>query len=148
MRLNKGIENCNGCEACIVACKKVCIKLEDYNHETKDEKNPVVNLDGCLKCNSCKLHCPIFWPVTMPEFTEMLPPNDGYYYREMAPIYRKTMQSVNARNFTEFTGTLCQIAALISLMGDKIPTNLKFNPVACDPEANGRECCKNCMFYK
>lgn len=142
---NKGIKNCNGCQACMVACKRNDIKIEV---QEDGFKKPVVNMDGCAKCNACRLYCPLYMPVEMPEFDQVCEVEGDIYGRDMAPIYRKTMREVKANQHTEFVGTLCQIAALKSLLGDKIPPNLFLVPVVCDRENPRNSGCANCQFYK
>ena len=48
-----------------------------------------------------------------------------------------------------FVGTLCQIAALKSLRGDKLAHNLALFPVYCDEEQrSSNTACAACIFYK
>lgn len=145
MQILDRVKNCNGCEACIVGCKHACIKI------TQDEnghKRPVINEDGCQKCNNCILYCPVFNPVELPEFEEFYEYKDEYYERDMAKVYRETMRKVKQGVTTEFAGTLCQIAGLKSLMGDKLSHDLRIFPLYCDPEKPRRPECAECMFYK
>ena len=142
---SKGIKDCNGCQACIVACKKNCIKTQIREDGSK---NPVVNMDGCDKCNACRLYCPLYFPVDLPKFPEYYKDNGDVFGRDMPPIYRETMRNVKAGQHTEFVGTLCQIAALKSLLGDKLPDKLMIAPVVCDMTNPKAEACKNCHFYK
>ena len=43
MQLTERVKNCNGCEACVVGCKYVCVKMEE---DKNGIKYPVVNEDG------------------------------------------------------------------------------------------------------
>ena len=145
MQLTERIKNCNGCEACVVACKSVCVKME-----TKDGvKRPVVNEGNCKRCNACTLYCPLYMPVTMPEFKEFFESSEDIRGREMAPLYRATSRQVKSGQYTEFVGTLCQIAAMKSIRGDKNDPNLKFFPIFCDEaQRASNPACAACMFYK
>ena len=142
---NMKIENCNGCEACIVACKQRCIKtvLKDNG-----EKEPVVNMDGCTRCNACRLYCPLFNPVELPEFEQLYNAEEDPFFRNMPPIYRETMRLVKNNQHAEFMGTLCQIAGLKSLLGDVLPSRLQVIPIACDQKNPRNEKCAKCEFYK
>ena len=68
--------------------------------------------------------------------------------RDMAQVYRETSRSVKSGQFTEFVGTLCQIAALKSLMGDRLRPNLKIYPLACTEETTKAGACRDCVFYE
>lgn len=145
MQLTERVENCNGCEACVVGCKYVCVKMK----EEEGRKLPVLNEDGCSKCNACILFCPLYNPVELPEFEEFFESQEDVRKREMAPIYRATMRKVKAGEHTEFVGTLCQIAALKSLRGDKLAHNLALFPIYCDEEQRkSNPACAACRFYK
>lgn len=145
MQLVDRIKECNGCEACVVACKYVCVKMK----EESGGKVPEVNENGCNKCNACMLYCPLYNPVELPEFEEFYESKEDVRKRDMAPIYRATMRSVKEGRHTEFVGTLCQIAALKSLRGDKLAHNLAIFPVYCGEEQR-KSCasCAACRFYK
>ena len=155
MQIREQVENCNGCGACAVGCKHSCIKMvadENGNKypvsEENENKYPVRDENGCQKCNNCVLYCPIFNPVELPEFDTFYDDSDNKYYnRDMPAVYRETMRSVKAGNVTDFVGTLCQIAALKSLMGDKLHQNLRLYPIIWDPDHPRRPECKNCIFY-
>jgi len=140
-QLTDVIKNCNGCGACVVGCKDRCVKMVENEEGLK---RPVINEDGCNKCNACKLYCPLFMPVRMPEFDEWYEFDEKYMDRDMAPIYRQTMRSIKARQHTEFVGTQCQIAALISLLGDRIPANLRLYPLICTADTREKLGCKDC----
>lgn len=145
MQLTDRIPNCNGCEACIVACKYACVKMEKKD----GAKRPVINENGCNKCNSCVLYCPLYNPVELPEFEDLFDSEENVREREMAPIYRATMRSVKSGQHTEFVGTLCQIAALKSLRGDRLSHNLAIFPIYCDEEQRSScDACRACGFYK
>ena len=145
MQLTDKVKNCNGCEACVLGCKHACIKIVKDENGTK---KPIKNEDGCQKCNNCILYCPIYNPVELPTFEEFYEYNDEYYHRDMAKVYRETMRKVKSGTVTEFVGTLCQIAALKSLMGDKLSHDLRILPLHCDPENPKRPECRDCQFYK
>lgn len=144
MQLTEKVKNCNGCEACVVGCKYVCVKMEA---DENGHKYPVVNEDGCSKCNSCLLYCPLYNPVSLPEFEEYYVYQEEYGQRDMATVYRETKRQVKAGQVTPFVGTLCQIAALKSLMGDRLPDLLKIYPLHCDPENPKRPECGACPWY-
>lgn len=145
MQLKDRIKNCNGCEACVVGCKYSCVKMT----EEEGRKLPEINEGACSKCNSCILYCPLYNPVELPEFDEFFESKEDVRKREMAPIYRATMRSIKEGKHTEFVGTLCQIAALKSLRGDKLAHNLALFPIYCGEEQrNSNEACKECPFYK
>lgn len=145
MQIIDTIKNCNGCEACVVGCKYVCVKMvEDEN----GVKYPNVNENGCSKCNACKLFCPVFNPVELPEFEDFFEPTEEILNREMSKVYRETMRNIKAGQKTEFVGTLCQIAALKSLLGDKLSHNLVIYPLHCDRDNPKRPECNTCIFYK
>ena len=143
MQLTEKVKNCNGCEACVVACKYNCVKMQ---YDGEHRKYPVINEDGCSKCNGCFLYCPIYNPVSLPEFADFYEYQDECYERDMASVYREIMRKLKAGEAAEFVGTLCQIAALKSLMGDKLKPNLKVYPMYCDPEAPKRPECGACPF--
>lgn len=147
MQLTDRIKNCNGCGACVVACKYVCVKMKE--EEGSSKRLPEVNENGCSKCNACMLYCPLYNPVELPDFEEFYESQEDIRARDMAPIYRATMRSVKEGRHTEFVGTLCQIAALKSLRGDKLAHNLAIFPVYCDEEQRKSDpACAACGFYK
>lgn len=147
MQLVDRIQDCNGCGACVVACKYRCVKMK------KDENGnnrPVVNENGCNKCNACVLFCPVYNPVDMPGFEEFYdaPEEENVRGRDMAPIYRATMRAAREGRHAEFAGTLCQIAALKSLRGDTLD-NIAVFPVFCDDEQRrSNPACAVCKFYE
>lgn len=145
MQLKNDIKNCNGCGACVVGCKDRCVKIIE---DEKGFKYPTVNEDGCNRCNNCKLYCPIYNPVDMPEIDQFYEYSDDFYNRDMPAVYRQTMRGLKAGETVEFSGTLCQIAALISLMGNKVSPRLKLYPLHCDMDNPKRPECNNCIFYK
>ena len=148
MQLTDRVKNCNGCSACVVGCKYVCVKMEERPDETSRKLQPVVNENGCNKCNACVLFCPLFNPVELPEFEKYYEFTEEYEGRDMPHIYRQTMRNVRAGQHTEFIGTLCEIAALKSLLGDKNFSNLIYKPLYCDEEKRAKEaCCMECPFY-
>ena len=148
MQLTERIKNCNGCSACVVACKAVCVKMKESEEEGA-KKRPVVDEDGCNKCNACMLWCPIYNPVELPDFEEYYKFTEEFADRDLPQIYRSTMRRVKAGQHTEFVGTLCEIAALKSLMGDKIRPNLILKPLYCDDEKRAKDpACMACVFYK
>ena len=109
MQLTERIKNCNGCGACVVACKYVCVKMEEADGLLR----PYINENGCSKCNACMLYCPLYNTVELPDFEEFFEAAENVRNRDMAPVYRATMRSVKEGRHTEFVGTLCQIAALM-----------------------------------
>ena len=163
MQLVDRVKYCNGCQACVVPCKLSCVKMHERTDEISKEilenaklaqgmndtkKIAVLNDDGCSRCNACVLYCPIYNPVDLPEFEEWYEYDPAHDEENKVQKYRKTMQSARAGQHTEFIGTLCEIAALISLEGGKIRQNLILKPMLCDEEKrNSQECCKNCIFY-
>lgn len=164
MQLLERVKHCNGCGACVVPCKHNAVKLFDRgsdeakdilakfpekNHPTGSKKVGIVNEGACDRCNACVLFCPIFNPVELPEFDEWYEYDPAFDDREMPKLYRETMRKARAGQHTEFVGTLCQIAALKSLNGDKIPQNLILKPLLCTKEKQESEpCCGECRFYK
>lgn len=145
MEKSKGVTRCKGCEACVVACKRNCIKV---TVDEKGIKHPIVNMDGCYKCNACKMYCPMCFPVVMEKYDKFYETDENLYDRDMAKVYREAMRNVRSGMRTEFYGTLCQIAALKSLLGDRIPPKLIVYPVKCDPNNPARSTCVDCEFYK
>lgn len=145
MQLTDRIPNCNGCEACVVGCKYMCVKMT----EKDGGKVPVVNEDGCSKCNACMLYCPLYNPVELPDFEEFFESEEDVRKRDMAPLYRATMRKLKDGKNAEFVGTLCQIAALKSLRGDKLGHNLSVFPIYCSEEQRqSSSACMACPFYK
>ncbi|MBR6472255.1 MAG: hypothetical protein IKS99_00800 [Firmicutes bacterium] len=178
MQLLERVKNCNGCGACVVPCKHNAVKLFDRNSEEAAElilkyadkqsaeakaykasgrygsdgpgakKIAVLNEGACDRCNACVLFCPIFNPVELPVFEEWYEYDPAFDERDMPKLYRETMRKARAGQHTEFVGTLCQIAALKSLNGDKIPQNLILKPLLCSKEKRDSEpCCRECAFY-
>lgn len=111
--------------ACVVACKYVCVKMEEAEAD-RSKRLPRVDENGCNKCNACMLFCPLYNPVELPIFEEFYEYDPSFAHRDMPKLYRETMRSVKAGQHTEFVGTLCEIAALKSLSGDKLRPNLIF----------------------
>lgn len=145
MQLIDRVKNCTGCEACVLGCKHACVKIR---RDENSFKKPWIDEDGCQKCNNCILYCPVFNPVDLPEFEQFYEYSDEYYIRDMAKVYRETMRKIKAGTVTEFVGTLCQIAGLKSLMGDKFSHYLILRPLYCDPEDPRRPECGQCPFYE
>lgn len=139
------VKNCNGCSACVVGCKTMCLKMEENE---QGFKYPVINENGCNKCNNCLLYCPLYNPVELPMFESFYEYNGEYYRRDMPKVYRETIRQAKTGEPTEFVGTLCQIAGLKSLMGDKLRENLIIYPVFCDIENPMRPECEDCIFWK
>ena len=147
MQLTDRVKNCNGCAACVVACKDRCVKLVDRDYESNKSIAWVLE-DGCNRCNACVLFCPLFNPVELPVFDEYYEYSEEFDDRDMPQLYRQTMREVKAGKHTEFIGTLCQIAALKSLSGDKLRPNLILRPLWCSEEKRAAEpACAGCMFY-
>jgi len=138
------IDYCTGCEACVVGCKFNCVKMIT---DEQGFKRPVIDENGCDRCNNCLLYCPVYNPVELPKFEDYYTGDDAFYERNMAAVYRRTMRSLKSGTTTEFAGTLCQIAALKSLMGDKLSHDLRLKPLACDPDDPKRPECAQCTFY-
>ncbi len=163
MQLLERVKNCNGCGACVVPCKQIAVRMYDRDSreaievlEKFKETQPmegkkrvaVVQEGACDRCNACVLYCPIFNPVELPVFDEWYEFSDDLDDRDMPGLYRKTLRSARAGKHTEFIGTLCEIAALKSLNGDKISNNLILKPLACTMEKRDSEpVCRECMFY-
>ncbi len=145
MQIVDKIKNCNGCGACVVGCRNYCMKMEENESGTL---KPVINEDGCSLCNNCVLYCPLYMPVNMPTFDTLYEYEDKYYYRDMPKVYRETLRKSKTGDETEFIGTLCQIAGLISLMGDKVKPNIRLYPLYCDPDNPKRPECASCEFVK
>ena len=145
MQLTDRVKNCNGCEACVVGCKYNCVKME---YDDQHRKYPVINEDGCTKCNNCFLYCPLYNPLTLPEFEEFYEYKEEFYERDMAAVYREITRTIKSGSGAEFVGTLCQIAALKSLMGDRLPQQLRIYPLYCDPQMPRRPECGGCPFCK
>ncbi len=147
MNVTDRVKNCNGCGACVVACKNRCTKLVPREEESL-KKVVWANNDGCMKCNACSLFCPLFNPVELPHFDEFFEYDKSFDERDMPALYRQTMRGVKAGQHVEFVGTLCQIAALKSLSGDKLRPNLIVKPLWCTEEKRESDpACIGCMFY-
>jgi len=163
MQLVDRVNYCNGCAACVVPCKLSCVKMYGRTEEEvktilenaakpqgKDDtkKVPFLNEGGCSRCNACVLYCPIYNPIDMPTFTEWYEYDEKFDVEDKPQKYREAMRGIRAGQHTEFIGTLCEIAALISLMGGRIAPNLILKPMLCDAEKREKEeCCKHCIFY-
>lgn len=163
MQLLERVKNCNGCGTCVVGCKYACVKMKERTDEEAievlkkyPEKNglegkklvPVINEDGCSKCNACILYCPLYMPVDLPEFEEWYEFDEAFANRDMPAIYRAAMREIKSGMHVEFVGTLCEIAGMKALLGDRIPRNLILKPLFCSPEKRDEEpCCRNCQFY-
>lgn len=163
MQLLERVKYCNGCGACVVPCKLNAVKMYERDSEEAREvlakfpdtqsmeghkRVPVVQEGACDRCNACVLYCPIYNPVEIPKFDEWYEFREEFDNREMPKLYRETLRSARSGRHTEFIGTLCEIAALKSLNGDKIPHNLILRPLVCDKEKRENEpACANCIFY-
>jgi ferredoxin len=163
MQLLERVKNCNGCGACVVPCKQNAVKMYERDSEQAREvlekfsetqsmeghkRVAVVQEGACDRCNACVLYCPIFNPVELPVFDEWYEFDEAYDNRVMPKLYRETMRSARSGRHTEFVGTLCEIAALKSLNGDKIPSNLILKPLVCSKEKRELEpTCRECIFY-
>lgn len=145
MQLKEDIKKCNGCGACVVGCKDRCVKIIE---DEKGLRYPKVNEDGCNRCNNCKLYCPVFNPVDMPKIEDFYQYDEAFYKRNMAEVYRDGMRRLKGGETVEFSGTLCQIAAIISLMGNKVNPRLKLYPLHCDKNSPKRPECVECIFYE
>ena len=145
MQITDRIAACNGCEACILGCKYACMKVI---RNEEGHKRSIIDEQGCNKCNNCVLYCPIFNPVELPEFEDFFEYKDEYYDRDMAKVYRETIRSVKSGTTTEFVGTLCQIAGLKSVMGDRLSCDLRVFPLYCDPEKPRRPECVDCKYVE
>ena len=148
MQLQERVKNCNGCAACVGGCKSVCVKMKDLE-EGRIKREPIIDENGCSRCNACFLFCPLFNPVELPEFEEFYEYSEAFEGRDMPKLYRETMRNVKAGQQVEFVGTLCEIAALKSLSGDKIRPNLTLKPLYCDDEKRAKDpACAVCTFYQ
>ena len=88
-------------------------------------------------------------PVVLPCVEEFDAYDPAFAERDMPKICRETMRSVKAGQHTEFVGTLCEIAALKSLSGDKLRPNLIIRPLYCDEEKRAQDpACAVCRFYQ
>lgn len=164
MQLLHRINNCNGCAACVVPCKANCVKMHTRDDEAAQQviaesegRQPaegtkpvaVINEGGCGKCNACTLYCPLYNPIDMPVFDTWYEYSEEYANRDLPKLYRATMRQAREGRHTEFVGTLCEIAALISLSGNRVRPNLILKPMVCSEEKRQSEpCCKECIFYK
>lgn len=144
MQLIDKIPSCNGCSACVVGCKISCVKMKDNEDSYK---YPEINEDGCTKCNNCFLYCPLYNPVDLPEFNDFFEYDEKYYNRDMPAVYRKTMRQAR-EGHADFVGPLCQVAGLMSLMGNKLDESIKIYPLYCDVENPRRPECLKCQFWK
>ena len=106
MQLTDRVKNCNGCAACVVGCKYVCVKMEERPDGESCKKQPVIDENGCNKCNACVLFCPLFNPVELPEFEQFYQYSEEFEGRDMPALYRQTMRSVKTRQHTEYKETL------------------------------------------
>ena len=148
MQMTERVPYCNGCGACVVACKHSCVKLVEPK-EGRTRKQPIKDANGCQKSNACFLFCPLFNPVELPKFDEFYEYDESFDERDMPKLYREVMRGVKAGQHVEFVGTLCQIAALKSLSGDKIRPNLILKPLFCDEEKRAKDpACAVCRFYE
>lgn len=145
MQILDRIKSCNGCSCCIVGCKEFCIKMKT---DENGNKYPEIDENGCNKCNNCLLYCPMFNPVELPEFEDFFEYKEEYYHRDMPKVYRATMRKLKNKEDAEFVGTLCQVAGLKSLLGDKLPEKLKIYPLYCDKDDPKRPECKDCPYWK
>jgi NAD-dependent dihydropyrimidine dehydrogenase PreA subunit len=146
MQLTERVPNCNGCSACVVGCYNRSIEMRV--DEKTGNKYPYVRENGCNKCNNCILYCPLFNPVELPTFDKYYEYDRKYYERDLPKIYRETMRKAKNGEHVEFIGPLCQIAALKSVMGDKMPPNVIVVPLACDMDNPDRPECSECIFWK
>lgn len=145
MQITDRIKNCNGCGACIVGCREYCMKMEK---DADGRMKPVIDENGCKLCNNCVLYCPLYNPVEMPGFTNYYEYSEDYYYRDMPKVYRETLRQAKSGQTVEFAGTLCQIAGLISLMGNRLKPNVKLYPLHCNPDHPHRPECAECEFVR
>lgn len=145
MQIMDRVPNCNGCSACVVGCKLRTIKMKENEN---GYKYPEIEEGGCDKCNNCVLYCPLYFNTPeLPHFEHYYEYDDKYYKRDMPKVYRETMRQAKAGKHVEFIGTLCQIAGLKSLLGDKLVPNIILLPLACGPNEPGRPECKTCPFW-
>ena len=146
MQMYERIPGCNGCGACVLGCnRRFCIKM------VRDENGrwlPRIDENSCDRCNNCYLYCPLYNPVKLPSFSQYYEYDDEYYDRDMPPIYRAVLRQSKQGQVTDFAGTLCQIAGLKSVMGDKLRPNVRIYPIHCDPDHPRRPECVACPFIE
>lgn len=56
MRICENMDNCTGCGACVDACPKSCIRMEEDNNGFL---YPVINDEICINCGMCYKKCPV-----------------------------------------------------------------------------------------
>lgn len=146
MQILDRIKRCNGCSACIVGCKERCMKMIP---DEKGNKYPFIEEGGCNRCNNCVLYCPEFMPLTaLPSFDSFyIGDNRRYYDRDMPRVYREIMRQINSNQQASFVGTMCQIAGLISLMGDRLSPHLHLAALWCDVDDPARPECAICQYW-
>lgn len=49
---------CKGCRICQQVCPVKCIHIDDDNRGVYNNKIVKVDIDRCIACGKCELHCP------------------------------------------------------------------------------------------
>lgn len=51
---------CSGCKICVEMCPEKVLAMVNEPSKVSGEIAGVVNLDACIKCMLCEVHCPDF----------------------------------------------------------------------------------------
>ncbi len=105
-------------------------------YDGEEKSFPLINEGACSKCNNCVLCCP-YMPIELPKLEDFYSISMSLSQRYAEGIPDNILGTVKQ---VTFAGTLCRIAGLKALMGDKLNENLSLKPPYCIENPEKEEC--------